>query len=78
MHGEALPLPDASRSDPDADLDEPIYLGHPDRPASLHQRRHRRTMSSLSLLSRRSKNATSAKSTIFFLPLLLFFCIKIS
>jgi predicted RNase H-like HicB family nuclease len=26
LHGEALPLPDASRSDPDADLDEPIYL----------------------------------------------------
>lgn len=26
MRGEALPLPDASRSDPDADLDEPIYL----------------------------------------------------
>lgn len=26
LRGEALPLPDASRSDPDADLEEPIYL----------------------------------------------------
>jgi predicted RNase H-like HicB family nuclease len=26
LRGEALPLPDASRSDPDADLEEPIHL----------------------------------------------------
>jgi predicted RNase H-like HicB family nuclease len=26
LRGEPLPLPDASRSDPDADLEEPIYL----------------------------------------------------
>lgn len=26
LRGEALPLPDANRSDPDADLEEPIYL----------------------------------------------------
>lgn len=26
LRGEALPLPNASRSDPDADLEEPIYL----------------------------------------------------
>lgn len=26
LRGEALPLPDAARSDPDADLEEPIYL----------------------------------------------------
>jgi predicted RNase H-like HicB family nuclease len=26
LRGEALPLPDPSRSDPDADLEEPIYL----------------------------------------------------
>lgn len=26
LRGEALPLPDASRSDPQADLEEPIYL----------------------------------------------------
>ncbi len=27
IRGEALPAPDPSRSDPDADLEEPIYLG---------------------------------------------------
>lgn len=26
LRGEALPLPDASRADPDADLEEPLYL----------------------------------------------------
>jgi predicted RNase H-like HicB family nuclease len=26
LRGEPLPLPDPSRSDPDADLEEPIYL----------------------------------------------------
>jgi predicted RNase H-like HicB family nuclease len=26
LRGEALPLPDASRSDPDADLEEPIWI----------------------------------------------------
>jgi predicted RNase H-like HicB family nuclease len=26
LRGEALPLPDPTRSDPDADLEEPIYL----------------------------------------------------
>jgi predicted RNase H-like HicB family nuclease len=26
LRGEALPLPDASRSDPEADLEEPIHL----------------------------------------------------
>ena len=26
LRGEALPLPDVNRSDPDADLEEPIYL----------------------------------------------------
>ncbi|HEY2249958.1 MAG TPA: type II toxin-antitoxin system HicB family antitoxin [Planctomycetaceae bacterium] len=26
LRGEPLPMPDASRSDPQADLDEPIYL----------------------------------------------------
>ncbi len=26
LRGEALPLPDASLSDPDADVEEPIYL----------------------------------------------------
>jgi predicted RNase H-like HicB family nuclease len=26
LRGEALPLPDPGRSDPDADLEEPIYL----------------------------------------------------
>jgi len=26
LRGEPLPLPDSARSDPDADLDEPIYL----------------------------------------------------
>lgn len=26
LRGEALPLPDSSRSDPDADLEEPVYL----------------------------------------------------
>ena len=26
LRGEALPLPDPSRSDPEADLEEPIYL----------------------------------------------------
>jgi predicted RNase H-like HicB family nuclease len=26
IRGEPLPLPDASRSDPDADIEEPIYL----------------------------------------------------
>jgi predicted RNase H-like HicB family nuclease len=26
LRGEPLPLPDASRSDPQADLEEPIYL----------------------------------------------------
>jgi predicted RNase H-like HicB family nuclease len=26
LRGEALPLPDSNRSDPDADIEEPIYL----------------------------------------------------
>ena len=26
LNGESLPLPDATRSDPDADLEEPIHL----------------------------------------------------
>jgi hypothetical protein len=26
LRGEPLPLPDAGRSDPEADLEEPIYL----------------------------------------------------
>jgi predicted RNase H-like HicB family nuclease len=26
LRGEAMPLPDPNRSDPDADLEEPIYL----------------------------------------------------
>ena len=26
LHGEALPLPDPTRTDPDADLEEPIHL----------------------------------------------------
>jgi predicted RNase H-like HicB family nuclease len=26
LRGEALPVPDPSRSDPDADMEEPIYL----------------------------------------------------
>jgi len=26
LHGEPLPRPDASRTDPEADLEEPIYL----------------------------------------------------
>lgn len=26
LRGEPLPIPDATRSDPDADLEEPIYL----------------------------------------------------
>jgi predicted RNase H-like HicB family nuclease len=29
LKGEPLPLPDPGRSDPDADLEEPIYLVHP-------------------------------------------------